>query len=85
MKEPEYCVECNRDLAAVDSEYLHDRYHMLADRVGHMRMDLNKIMNEYLGLMMNMKEDQKIIKTFLSEFKDFQKWTAKQALTDRVR
>ena len=49
MKEPEYCVECNRDLAEVDSEYLHDRYHMLADRVGHMRMDLNKIMNEYFN------------------------------------
>ena len=85
MKEKEYCVECNRDMSEIDNDHLHEKYHMLADRVAHMRMDINKIMNEYLGLMMNMKEDQKIIKTFLSEFKEFQKWTAKQALTDRVR
>tara|TARA_R100000458_G_scaffold11194_1_gene8934 strand:+ start:11710 stop:11967 length:258 start_codon:yes stop_codon:yes gene_type:complete len=85
MKEREYCAECRRDLSEIDNDYLHDRYHMLADRVGHIRMDLNKIMSEYLDIMLKLKEDHDIMRQYLQQDRGFQKWTAKMALTNGRR
>ena len=42
MKEREYCVECDRDMSEIDNDHLHDKYHMLADRVAFMKLDINK-------------------------------------------
>ena len=85
MKEREYCVECDRDMSEIDNDHLHDKYHMLADRVAFIKMDINKIVSEYLDIMLKLKEDHDIMRQYLKQDRGFQKWSAKMALANGRR
>ena len=65
------------------THYVFDLEQTLKDRIAVIRHDVNKLMKEYLDRMFQMKLDHEIIQSYLTQNKDFQKWTAKQALKTR--
>ena len=81
----EYCVECNRDLSEIDVADLHEKYHILADRISFIKMDLNRITSNYLDIMLKYKEDHKIMREYLKQDRKFQQWSAKMALSSATR
>jgi site-specific DNA-adenine methylase len=62
-----------------------DKYQMLHDRVSLLTMDINRIKGHYLDIMLQYKEDHKIMIDYLKQDRKFQQWSAKMALSSTQR
>ena len=64
-------------------DYVFDTRETLRDSMSIMRTDLNKIKDGYLNTILQLKEEMKVVKSYLKQTKDFQKWAVKQTLKEK--
>ena len=64
-------------------DYVFDTRESLRDSMSMMRTDLNKIKDGYLNTILQLKEEMKVVKEYLKQTKDFQKWAVKQTLKEK--
>ena len=64
-------------------EYVFDTRESLRDSMSLIRSDLNRIKNGYLDTIIKLKEEMDVVKSYLKQTKDFQKWAVKQTLKEK--
>ncbi len=63
--------------------YVYELEEYIKNNLTIIRIDLNKVMKAYLDCWQKTSEDHDMIRSYLKQNKDFQKWTATQVLKAR--
>ena len=64
-------------------DYVFDTRESLRDSMALIRSDLNRIKDGYLNTILQLKEEMRVVKEYLKQTKDFQKWAVKQTLKEK--
>ena len=65
------------------NDYVFDTRESLRDSMSLIRSDLNRIKDGYLNTILQLKEEMRVVKEYLKQTKDFQKWAVKQTLKEK--
>ena len=63
--------------------YVYELEEYIKNNLTIIRIDLNKVIKAYLDCWQKTSEDHEMIRSYLKQNKDFQKWTATQVLKQR--